>query len=96
MNKNYNVAIIGCGGISHMHAGWYVNEPRVSLTAIADIDSERVKAYAEQYGIEKQYTDYIEMLETEEIDIVFRMYTPETACPDRDRNCQTRYKSDSF
>ena len=81
MNKNYNVAIIGCGGISHMHAGWYVNEPRVSLTAIADIDSERVKAYAEQYGIEKQYTDYIEMLETEEIDIVSVCTRPKLHAP---------------
>ena len=81
MNKNYNIAIIGCGGISHMHAGWYVNEPRVSLTAIADIDSERVKAYAEQYGIEKQYTDYIEMLETEEIDIVSVCTRPKLHAP---------------
>ena len=70
MDKNYNVAIIGCGGISHMHAGWYVNEPRASLTAIADIDAERIKAYGEQYGVEKQYTDYIEMLEAEDIDLV--------------------------
>ena len=70
MDKIYNVAIIGCGGISHMHARWYVNEPRASLTAIADINAERLKAYGEQYGVEKQYTDYIEMLETEEIDLV--------------------------
>ena len=40
MDKSYNVAIVGCGGISHMHAGWYVNEPRASLTAIADINAE--------------------------------------------------------
>ncbi len=70
MHKTYNVAIIGCGGISHMHAGWYVNEPRASLTAIADINADGLKAYGEQYGVEKQYTDYIEMLETEEIDLV--------------------------
>jgi len=70
MGKNYNVAIIGCGGISHMHTGWYLNEPRATLTAIADIDAKRVKAYSEQYSIEKQYTDYIEMLETEDIDLV--------------------------
>ena len=81
MNKNYNIAIIGCGGISHMHAGWYVNEPRVSLTAIADIDSERVKAYAEQYNIEKQYTDYIEMLETEDIDLVSICTRPKLHAP---------------
>ena len=81
MDKIYNVAIIGCGGISHMHAGWYVNEPRTSLSAISDINSETLKAYGEQYGVEKQYTDYIEMLETEEIDIVSVCTRPKLHAP---------------
>ncbi len=81
MDKNYNVAIIGCGGISHMHAGWYVNEPRASLIATADIDANRVKAYSEQYSIQKQYTDYIEMLETEEIDLVSVCTRPKLHAP---------------
>ena len=81
MNKNYNVAIIGCGGISHMHAGWYVNEPRASLIAIADINTEGMKAYGEKYGVEKQYTNYIEMLETEEIDIVSVCTRPKLHAP---------------
>ena len=81
MDKNYNVAIIGCGGISHMHAGWYVNEPKASLTAIADINPEGLKAYGEQYGIEKQYTDYIEMLETEDIDLVSVCTRPKLHAP---------------
>ena len=81
MDKIYNVAIIGCGGISHMHAGWYVNEPRASLTAIADINAEGLKAYGEQYAVEKQYTDYIEMLETEEIDLVSVCTRPKLHAP---------------
>ena len=81
MDKIYNVAIIGCGGISHMHARWYVNEPRASLTAIADINAEGLKAYGEQYGVEKQYTDYIEMLETEEIDLVSVCTRPKLHAP---------------
>ncbi len=81
MDKIYNVAIIGCGGISHMHAGWYVNEPRASLTAIADINAEGLKAYGEQYGVEKRYTDYIEMLETEEIDMVSVCTRPKLHAP---------------
>ena len=81
MDKTYNVAIIGCGGISHMHAGWYVNEPRTSLSAISDINSETLKTYGEQYGVEKQYTDYIEMLETEEIDLVSVCTRPKLHAP---------------
>ena len=60
MDKTYKVAIIGCGGISHMHTGWYLNEPRVSLTAVADVASERVEAYGEKYGIEKQWRFFYE------------------------------------
>ena len=81
MDKTYNVAIIGCGGISHMHAGWYVNEPRASLSAISDINSETLKAYGEQYDVEKQYTDYIEMLEAEEIDLVSVCTRPKLHAP---------------
>ena len=81
MDKVYNVAIIGCGGISQMHAGWYVNEPRTSLTAIADIDPERLKVYGEKYAVEKQYTDYMKMLETEDIDIVSVCTRPKLHAP---------------
>ena len=81
MGKNYKVAIVGCGGISHMHTGWYLKEPRATLTAISDIDQARVKAYGEQYEVEKQYTDYIEMLETEDIDIVSVCTRPKMHAP---------------
>ena len=81
MSKNYKVAVVGCGGISHMHTGWYLKEPRATLTAISDIDPARVKAYGEQYEVEKQYTDYIEMLETEDIDIVSVCTRPKMHAP---------------
>ena len=81
MDKNYKVAIIGCGGISHMHAGWYTNEPKVTITAIADLDEGRLKAYGERYGVEKHYSDYIEMLETEEIDLVSVCTRPKHHAP---------------
>ena len=81
MDNTYKVAVIGCGGISHMHTGWYLKEPRATLTAISDIDPARVKAYGEQYEVEKQYTDYIEMLETEAIDIVSVCTRPKMHAP---------------
>ena len=40
-----------------------------------------MKAYSEKYGIEKQYTDYIEILETEEIDIVSVCTRPKLHAP---------------
>ena len=81
MDKTYNVAIIGCGGISHMHAGWYVNQPRTTIAAISDIDEERLKAYGERYEVEKQYTDFVKMLETEDIDLVSICTRPKHHAP---------------
>lgn len=70
MDKVYKVGIIGCGGISRMHANWYQSEPKTELTAAADIKEEQLKKYSDEYVVENLYTDYIEMLETEELDIV--------------------------
>jgi len=70
MDKVYKVGIIGCGGISRMHANWYQSEPQTELTAAADIKEEQLQKYSDEYGVEKLYTDYIEMLEKEELDIV--------------------------
>ncbi|HIA67932.1 TPA: Gfo/Idh/MocA family oxidoreductase, partial [Candidatus Poribacteria bacterium] len=81
MEKIYKVGVIGCGGISHMHTSWYQAEPRTEVTVISDIDADRLQAYGEQYGIEKAYTDYIEMLETEDLDIVSVCTRPKFHAP---------------
>lgn len=70
MDNAYKIGIIGCGGISRMHANWYRDESRTQITAIADISEEQLKKFSEEYGVEKLHTDYIEMLEKEELDIV--------------------------
>ena len=81
MGKVYKVGIIGCGGISHMHTNWYRAEPRTEVTVISDINADLLQAYGEQYGIEKSYTDYIEMLETEDLDIVSVCTRPKFHAP---------------
>ena len=70
MDKIYKVGIIGCGGISRMHANWYKSAARAEMVAGADISEEGLKKFSEEYGLEKSYTDYIEMLEKEQPDIV--------------------------
>jgi len=77
----YKVGIIGCGGISHMHTTWYLAEPRTKVIAISDIDEDRLKTYGEQYNIEQTYTNYIEMLETADLDIVSVCTRPKFHAP---------------
>lgn len=70
MDKICKVAVIGCGGISRMHAGWYKNVSRTKITTVSDIDEEKMKKFAEDFDVETCYNDYIEMLEKEKPDIV--------------------------
>lgn len=61
--------IIGCGGISRVHAKVLADAPYTDLVACADIRPERAKTRADEYGL-TAYTDYIEMLEKEKPDVV--------------------------
>ncbi len=65
------VGIIGTGGISHFHMNGYKSVPDLcEVTAVCDIDENKVKAYAAQYGVLRYYTDYNEMMANEELDAV--------------------------
>ncbi|MFP3897535.1 MAG: Gfo/Idh/MocA family protein [Anaerolineales bacterium] len=77
----YQVGIIGCGrpraeeehtgfGMAHAHVKGYEASPDAELTALADIKIESAEAFQEEHGGEHIYTDYHEMLEKEDLDIV--------------------------
>lgn len=77
----YQVGIIGCGkpwksdgatgfGMSHAHAQGYNQSDDAAIVALADIVEENAKAFQEVRGGDRIYTDYSEMLEQENLDIV--------------------------
>ena len=71
MNTNFNVALIGCGGIAvnHLQAIGYLDN--VKVVALCDIKPEKAQALNEKFGLNaKIYTDYIEMLNTEKLDAI--------------------------
>jgi predicted dehydrogenase len=70
MTEKTRFAIIGAGVISTPHARVITSSPRAELVAIADIELDKAKAQAEQYGIPHTYTDYMEMLKRDDIDVV--------------------------
>ena len=61
----YRVGLIGCGGISAVHAHVLGELENTELTACADILPER----AERYGC-RAYTDWLTMLDREKLDAV--------------------------
>ena len=75
--RKLNVGIIGCGGRGDGHALGYSLSDAVKLTACSDIHEPASRRLAEAYGIERTYTDYVEMLRQEDLDIVSMCLWPE-------------------
>jgi len=69
-DDTYRVGIIGCGGVARAHANAYRRHPKTQMVAAADINPEAVDNFAREFDIPARYTDYREMLDSEQIDIL--------------------------
>lgn len=68
--REMNVAIIGAGTIAPLHVRALLNCGQ-RVTAVCDIVPEKAKRLSEEFSLgAKVYSDYIEMLNSEEIDVV--------------------------
>lgn len=88
--ENYRAAVIGLGRIAWTleddpkrnhpctHAGALAQLPGVELVAGAARTIESAKAFQERFQTKKPYTDYLEMVREEKIDIVGVATNPET------------------
>lgn len=63
-------AIIGTGVIASQHALGIQGNDHAQLVAVCDMNGDRAKAFAEEYGISTVYTDYHELLACPDIDAV--------------------------
>ena len=68
--RKYRGAILGCGGRGNSQAAAYNAHPNVDLVALCDIDTSRLKAAGEKYRVKALYTDFHEVVEKEQPDIV--------------------------
>ena len=66
----YRVGVIGCGGISRTHTRGFNAQESAQVVAGADINKDTVAKFGEEFGITALYTDFREMLDKEELDIV--------------------------
>jgi len=64
------IGMVGCGGISHAHAGAAQSIPDVEFAACCDIRLEAAQAWTERHGGGAAYGDCAEMLSREELDAV--------------------------
>ena len=70
MKKTLNIALIGTGFIGKQHIEAIRRIPYTNIVAIADCNEAGLKQASEDFGITNTYTDYREMLEKEDIDVV--------------------------
>ena len=67
--KTFRAAVIGCGGISHVHIAALKNMPQVEIAAVCDIRPDRLQEAAEATGA-KAYTDWEEVVALPDIDVI--------------------------
>ena len=67
--KKLGVAVIGTGSWGKNHARVYHELPSTELIAICDVNPERAKTMAKQYGV-KAYTSSSRMLQNKEIEAI--------------------------
>jgi UDP-N-acetylglucosamine 3-dehydrogenase len=67
--KKLGVAVIGTGFWGKNHARVYKELSTTNLIAICDVNPERAKAIADQFGV-KAYTDSTQMFKNEEVEAV--------------------------
>ncbi len=67
--KKLRVAVVGCGKISCRHLDAASSLDRAELVAVCDTKADRAKTASKKYGV-SFYTDYKEMIKTEQLDAV--------------------------
>lgn len=65
-----NIGIIGCGRIADLHARAYKAHDKARIYAVCDPDTEKVAQRCAEWGAQKAYSDYHELLKDPEISAV--------------------------
>ena len=66
----YRVGLLGVGPRGLSQARAYMLHPRTELVALSDIDTKRLATAAAEFGLERTYTEYREMLDRENLDVI--------------------------
>jgi len=69
--RRVRAGFIGCGGHSYRNIYPTFRYAPVDLVAVADVVGERAEAYRREFGAQRAYSDYREMLEKEDLECVF-------------------------
>ena len=65
-----NIAMIGTGGIARTHRAAWRKLENARIVGVSDLFPDRAKAAADEVGAERWTTDYMELLQWDEVDAV--------------------------
>ena len=72
----YKSVCLGCGPRARGHAAAYAHVRKARLEAVCDLNEERLKAFADELGVPRRYTDLREMLDAERPDLLHVVTQP--------------------
>lgn len=79
--KPIRVAMVGCGRISDLHQLGYRDNPDAVIAAVCDTNKSTARKKAKDWGVEKVYSDYHQVLEDKDIDVVELLTPHHLHCP---------------
>jgi predicted dehydrogenase len=82
------VAIVGCGRISGLHQLGYRSRTDARIVAVCDTNKSHARRKANEWGVEKVYTDYQQLLGDREVDAVELLTPHHMHCPMTVQACQ--------
>jgi len=74
----FNFGLVGLGWFGKYHADVLFNLPQVNLTAVCDLKENLVSEFGEKYRVKYRYTDYMDLMENPEIQVVDVVTTEES------------------
>lgn len=78
----FRCALIGCGGMSGLHAAGYQTHPQCEIVAVADIANDKAQARVDSHATGAAiYSDYVKMLKAEKPDIISVCLWPHLHAP---------------
>jgi predicted dehydrogenase len=72
------VAVLGCGFQGRVHLNAFRALPDVEVVAVCDVDAERSARLAAEFGVRAHYTDYAQLLDEHELELVTVCTMPNT------------------
>lgn len=69
-SRTFNVAVIGAGAIGLDHIRSFRQHPAARVIALAEVSPERGREAAESFGIDTLVTDYRELLQRSDVEVV--------------------------